>query len=94
MSGFEDGPEPAPARLTLLYRTDRGVRCAGDDGQSLPLREGVECCPSRRGNSGSAAVVKSFFGTLKFELIHRRLDGARNQIRLALFEHLEVFYNR
>ena len=49
---------------------------------------------SRRGNCYDNAVVESFFGTLKTELIHHDTYATRNQARLALFEYLEVFYNR
>jgi transposase InsO family protein len=40
------------------------------------------------------AVAESFFATLKLELIHRRPWATRDQARGAVFEFIEVFYNR
>ena len=49
---------------------------------------------SRKGNGWDHAVAKSFFATLKRELVHRRRWSNRLQLRTALFEYIEVFYNR
>jgi putative transposase len=78
----------------LLHHSDRGVQYACDEYQALLARHGIECSMSRRGNCYDNAVVESFFGTLKTELIHHHTYATRNQARLALFEYLEVFYNR
>jgi transposase InsO family protein len=78
----------------LLHHSDRGVQYACDDYQSLLARHGITCSMSRRGNCYDNAVVESFFGTLKTELIHHHIYATRNEARLALFEYLEVFYNR
>ena len=78
----------------LLHHSDRGVQYACDEYQALLARQGMECSMSRRGNCYDNAVVESFFGTLKTELIHHHTYATRNQARLALFEYLEVFYNR
>jgi putative transposase len=78
----------------LLHHSDRGVQYACDEYQGLLARHGIECSMSRRGNCYDNAVVESFFGTLKTELIHHHTYATRNQARLALFEYLEVFYNR
>ncbi|MBX3210176.1 MAG: IS3 family transposase [Labilithrix sp.] len=40
------------------------------------------------------AVAESFFATLKNELVHRRTWRSRLELRTALFEYIEVFYNR
>jgi transposase InsO family protein len=40
------------------------------------------------------AVVESFFGTLKKELIYRRSWPTRNEVAAAVHEYIEVFYNR
>ena len=78
----------------LLHHSDRGVQYACDEYQALLARHGIECSMSRRGNCYDNAVVESFFGTLKTELIHHHTYATRNEARLALFEYLEVFYNR
>ena len=49
---------------------------------------------SRKGNCYDSAVVESFFSTLKNELVHHCNFKTRSQARLAIFEFIEVFYNR
>ena len=49
---------------------------------------------SRRGNCWDNAVAESFFATLKVELTRNRTWSTRNELREALFEYIEVFYNR
>ena len=40
------------------------------------------------------AVAESFFATLKVELLHRQPWPTRAAARLAIFEFVEVWYNR
>jgi len=42
----------------------------------------------------TASVAPSFFGTLKRELIYGSRFETRAEARLAIFEYIEVFYNR
>ena len=45
-------------------------------------------------NCWANAVAESFFSTLKMELVHDADFATRDQARAALFEYIEVFYNR
>jgi transposase InsO family protein len=49
---------------------------------------------SRRGDCWDNAVAESFFSTLEFELIDRKRFDTREAARSAVFEFIEVFYNR
>ena len=49
---------------------------------------------SEVGQCWDNAPVESFFGRLKCELAPDRVFATRDQARAALFEYLEVFYNR
>ena len=49
---------------------------------------------SRRGNCWDNAVAESFFATIKKELIHRSKFSTRRKAAAAIFEYIEVFYNR
>jgi putative transposase len=49
---------------------------------------------SRKGNAYDNAVVESFFGNLKNELVHHRTFATRDQARAEIFDYIEVFYNR
>jgi putative transposase len=40
------------------------------------------------------AVAESFFATLKVELLHRQVWPTRAAARLAIFEFIEIWYNR
>ena len=46
------------------------------------------------GTAYDNAVVESFFSTLKRELVRRERFATRAEARSALFEFIEVFYNR
>ncbi len=39
-------------------------------------------------------VAESFFGTLKSEMVHRTIFETRDQAQVALFDYIEIFYNR
>jgi transposase InsO family protein len=39
-------------------------------------------------------VVESFFSSLKQELVYLSTFNTRQEAQLALFEYIEVFYNR
>ena len=50
-------------------------------------------CPDR-GSAHDNAVAESFFATLKEELLYRGVWPTRAAARRAIFEYVEVFYNR
>ena len=49
---------------------------------------------SRKGNCHDNAVAESFFSHLKNELIYHEDFTDRDQARSAIFDYIEVFYNR
>lgn len=46
------------------------------------------------GHRSINAVVESFFGTPKNELVHHTVFLTRDAARKAIFEFIEVYYNR
>lgn len=78
----------------LLHYSDRGVQYACDDYQAVLSRYQIEASMSRKGNCYDNAVMESFFGTLKTELVHHASFATRAQAQQSLFEYIEVFYNR
>jgi transposase InsO family protein len=78
----------------LLHHSDRGSQYASADFQSRLSERGILCSMSRRGNCFDNAVVESFFGTLKQELVHRCRFATREAARREVFEYIEVWYNR
>uniref|UniRef100_UPI0036F1D8A9 IS3 family transposase n=1 Tax=Parasedimentitalea psychrophila TaxID=2997337 RepID=UPI0036F1D8A9 len=49
---------------------------------------------SRKGECLDNAPMESFFAPLKKELVHRQRFRTRAQAKAAIFEYIEVFYNR
>jgi transposase InsO family protein len=77
-----------------LHHSDRGVQYASADYQELLTQHGSRCSMSRAGNCYDNAVMESFWGTLKTELVYQTRFATREQAKRALFEYVEVFYNR
>lgn len=78
----------------LLHHSDRGSQYAAQAYQEALRQRGIEVSMSRKGNCWDNAPVESFFSTLKTELGMPRGDWTRSQARQALFDFIEIFYNR
>jgi putative transposase len=78
----------------LLHHSDRGSQYASADYRNRLEDLGIQCSMSRKGDCWDNAVVESFFGTLKQELVHRSDFATRTEAVSAIFEYIEVFYNR
>jgi putative transposase len=78
----------------LLHHSDRGCQYTSAAYRETLDALGVVVSMSRRGNCWDNAVAESFFATLKRELINRQRWSSRAELRAAVFEYIEVFYNR
>lgn len=78
----------------LLHHSDRGCQYASVEYRHLLEQKGITCSMSRKGNCYDNAVAESFFGTLKTELIHHSKFETRAEARRAIFDFIEIFYNR
>lgn len=78
----------------LLHHSDRGSTYTAHDYRQLLCEHGIECSMSRKGNCWDNSVAESFFSTLKKDLVHRARFATKRQAAAAIFEYLEVFYNR
>lgn len=83
-----------PAAKNVLHHSDRGSQYASEDYRQALARHGFEVSMSRKGNCWDNAVAESFFATLKTEMVHQRHFATRVEARTALFEYIEIFYNR
>ena len=78
----------------LIIHSDRGVQYACKDFRKVLEKHRFVQSMSRKGDCWDNAVAESFFGILKSELVHHeRFKGPQDTLR-ALFEYIEVFYNR
>jgi transposase InsO family protein len=78
----------------LIAHSDRGKEYYAGDYQAILNRSDFICSMSRKGNCYDNAVAESFFHSLKVELIHHDDYRTRQQAQSAIFEYIEVFYNR
>ena len=78
----------------LLHHSDRGVQYASADYQHLLNSNGLTASMSGKGDCWDNAMMESFWATLKTELIHQSHYATREQAKAAIFEYIEVFYNR
>ena len=83
--------QPLPG---LIFHSDRGVQYACSDFRELLARHEVLQSMSGKGNCYDNAISESFFGTMKKELIYISRFSTRAEAREAIFEYIEVFYNR
>lgn len=78
----------------LLHHSDRGCQYASHEYQLVLEQAGLVVSMSRKGNCWDNAPVESFFATLKRELVEDRRFESRADARRAIFEYIEVWYNR
>jgi len=78
----------------LLHHSDRGCQYASDRYRQQLLAAEITPSMSRSGNCYDNAMMESFWATLKRELVDRRNFTTRVEACRAIFEYIEVFYNR
>lgn len=78
----------------LLHHSDRGCQYTSHDYRDALAELGITVSMSRKGNCWDNAVAESFFATLKKELVYKREWSQRTELRAAVFDYIEVFYNR
>jgi putative transposase len=78
----------------LLHHSDRGSQYASKSYRGRLEALGIEVSMSRPGDCYDNAVVESFFGTLKQELVYHAKWNDLADARAAIHDYIEVFYNR
>jgi transposase InsO family protein len=78
----------------LICHSDRGIQYASEEYQRLLGKHELTCSMSGLGDCYDNACMESFWGTLKTEEVYQTRYATRRQATLALFEYIEVFYNR
>ena len=78
----------------LIMHTDRGSQYGAESYRQLLHQHEIQPSMSRKGNCWDNAVAESFFHTLKPELIYVEDYDTHEQAQTAVFEYIEVFYNR
>jgi putative transposase len=78
----------------LIHHSDRGVQYASEPYRAVLQRHGIVQSMSRRGNCLDNAPMESVFGSLKVEQVHHCRFRTREAAKAAVFDYVEVFYNR
>ena len=78
----------------LIHHSDQGRPYAAKAYRQRMATANMRPSMSRRGNCWDNAVAESFFATLEFELIEQQVFKSREAAKTAIFEFIEVFYNR
>ena len=81
-------------RQRLIHHSDQGYQYASSSYRQLLHQKQIHQSMSRKANCYDNAHMESFWGTLKAELLAGRTFSTRAEARLAIFEYVEVFYNR
>ena len=77
-----------------LHHSERGSHYTSRAYKAVLEQYGIELTISRKGNCWDNAVMESFFGTLKAEGCDRQSFKSRQEAKSAIFDYMEVFYNR
>lgn len=78
----------------LVHHSDRGTQYTALSFGKRLEEAGIVPSMGRVGSALDNAVSESFVATLKVELVHTRRFPTHEAARSAIFEYLEVFYNR
>ena len=78
----------------LIFHSDRGCQYCSQAFRKRTNNYGIRQSMSRKGDPWDNAPAESFFKTLKSELCGHKAFRTREEARAAIFEYIEVFYNR
>jgi putative transposase len=89
------GRKKMPGGLSgLLHHSDRGSQYASGAYQELLRAWDITVSMSRVGNCWDNAMMESFFGSFKTELIYREKFQTRQQAKSRIIAWIEGWYNR
>lgn len=78
----------------LIFHSDRGVQYACGQFTNRLISLNVIQSMSRKGNCWDNAVAENFFRMLKAEMVNHQKFQSILDLRMPLFEYIEIWYNR
>lgn len=79
----------------MIFHSDRGIQYASTIfANMLDSYKTIKRSMSRKGNCWDNAVAESFFKTLKTEQTYGNKLISKQQMKLELFEYIEIWYNK
>ena len=94
INAFQMAWRQAQPTANLLFHSDQGSQYTSHEFQGLLQRHGVQASMSSTGNCYDNALVESFFGSLKMELVYQNSYQTREEATTDIFFYIEGFYNR
>jgi transposase InsO family protein len=78
----------------LIHHSDRGSEYASSRYQLLLQEHNIQASMSGTGDCYDNAMMESFWATLKEECWGTTIFATRNEAKAAIFEYIEVYYNK
>lgn len=78
----------------LIIHSDRGAQFASAAYRQTLIQHRLLASMSRKGNCYDNAFIESFWSTLKYELVYHHRFTTLAEARTAIFDYIEIFYNR
>jgi transposase InsO family protein/uncharacterized coiled-coil protein SlyX len=78
----------------LIFHSDRGVQYCSNNFKDLLKTNHIHQSMSRKGNPYDNACAENFFSCLKCECTNFYYFKTKEEAKLAIFEYIEVYYNR
>ena len=82
------GPE-----AEVIFHSDRGSQYASEAYRKFLKQKSITPSMSRKGNCYDNAYVESWFATLKKDVIYRNIYLSEQDLKTAVFEYIETWYN-
>jgi putative transposase len=83
-----------PGMGEVVFHSDRGSQYTGRAFRDLCLASGIIPSVGHTGTCYDNAAAESFNATLKKELIHLHVWSGLKMVARAVFEYVEIYYNR
>ncbi len=77
----------------MMIHSDQGIQYASHEFRSVLKAFGIVQSMCRKGDCWDNSVAESFFATIKRELIDRQSWVSKQQVKEAIEEWIDCFYN-
>ena len=78
----------------LVHHSDQGSEYASTSYQMMLREQNIQASMSKKGDCYDNAMIESFWATLKKECPGETIFSTRNEAKTAIFEYIEIYYNR
>lgn len=93
IDAFLQGYKKKPPKKRLIIHTGQGSQYTSSNFQAMLKKYGAVSSVSRKGNPYENALMKSFYKTIKRELIQGAKFKTPKQARKEIFKYIELYYN-